>query len=145
MYLDISRCILMYLDVHERDTSRYNPDTIKIQSGYITIHQDTYPIGNYTQKRKETPRHPRAPCALTPRSAIAEPEQCEPTGAHWAGTPSHCARAVRNFLEQCERVGMVCHVGFVWDLPTQEDREEFERRPGGVNAESSRVRSNPSE
>jgi hypothetical protein len=26
-------------------------DTNKIQSGYITIHQDTYPIGNYTQKR----------------------------------------------------------------------------------------------
>ena len=35
-------------------------DTNKIQSGYITIHQDTYPIGNYTQKRSETHRHPGA-------------------------------------------------------------------------------------
>jgi hypothetical protein len=59
------------------------------------------------------PRSARAHIALPPRSAIAEPAQCEPTGAHRAGTPSHCARAVRNFPAQCERVGMVCYVGLV--------------------------------
>ena len=59
------------------------------------------------------PRSARAHIALPPRSAIAEPAQCEPTGAHWAGTPSHCARAVRNFPAQCDRVGMVCYVGLV--------------------------------
>jgi type II secretory pathway pseudopilin PulG len=59
------------------------------------------------------PRTARAHIALPPSSAIAEPAQCEPNGAHWAGTPSHCDRAVRNFPAQCERVGMVCYVGLV--------------------------------
>ena len=53
------------------------------------------------------------------------PEQCEsatpgegePTGAHWAGTPSHCSGAVRNFRSQwrtralgwrCAGVGLWC-------------------------------------
>ena len=43
------------------------------------------------------PRSARAHIALPPRSAIAEPAQCEPTGAHWAGMPSHCRAP-----EQCE-------------------------------------------
>ena len=32
--------------------------TIKIQSGYITIHQDTYPIGNYTKNDRKPPVTP---------------------------------------------------------------------------------------
>jgi hypothetical protein len=34
---------LMYLD-------RTHRNTCKIHAGYIEIHQDTYPIGNYPQK-----------------------------------------------------------------------------------------------
>jgi len=43
MYLDVSRCILMYMNgTHQ--------DTIRIHARYIEIHQDTYPIGNHPQK-----------------------------------------------------------------------------------------------
>jgi hypothetical protein len=48
MYLNcIQRGIFMYLDVYERDTSRYDQDTCRI---HIEIHQDTYPIGTPPQK-----------------------------------------------------------------------------------------------
>ena len=46
MYLDVSRCILMYLDVCERDTSRYKQDTCK-------IHHDTT---GYVSDRKSPPK-----------------------------------------------------------------------------------------
>ena len=49
MYLDVY--LVVYLDVY-----------IKIQCArYITIHQDTYPIGNYTKKDRKphvSPKHP---------------------------------------------------------------------------------------
>ena len=44
----------MYLDVYERDTHQ---DTIRIHARYITIHQDTYPIG----KNIKNDRNPTAP------------------------------------------------------------------------------------
>jgi hypothetical protein len=43
MYPDVSRCILMYMYGTRQDTN-------KIHAGYITIHQDTYPIGTPPQK-----------------------------------------------------------------------------------------------
>ena len=51
MYLDVSRCILMYLDVCERDTSRYKQDTFK-------IHHDTT---GYVSDRKSPPPNDRKP------------------------------------------------------------------------------------
>ena len=46
MYLDVSRCILMYMNgTHQ--------DTIKIHAGYIKIHQDTYPIGKHTKNDRK--------------------------------------------------------------------------------------------
>ena len=59
MYLDVSRCILMYLDVCERDTSRYKQDTCK-------IHHDTT---GYVSDRKSPPKtigNPPSPGAPPP-------------------------------------------------------------------------------
>ena len=51
------------------------------------------------------------------RARAVRPGEGEPTGAHWAGTPSHCSGAVRNFRSQwrtralgwrCAGVGLWC-------------------------------------
>ena len=39
----------MYLDVYERDTSKYMHDTCTIHAGYMQDTWDTYRIGNYTK------------------------------------------------------------------------------------------------
>ena len=58
MYLDVSWCILMYLDGHIKIH-------IKIHSKYIEIQYDTYPIGNVPKKdRKSTVTLIRAAVAL---------------------------------------------------------------------------------
>ena len=87
MYLDVSRCILMYLDVHERDTSRYNQDTIRIQSGYITIHQDTYPIGN-------PPKNDRKPHVIPEEAAPSEPDPASTRCPAPRAPPRACSKAV---------------------------------------------------
>ena len=58
MYLDVSRCILMYMNgTHQ--------DTIRIHAGHITIHQDTYPIGT-------PPKNDRKP-HVTPVEVLPRP------------------------------------------------------------------------
>ena len=51
------------------------------------------------------------------RNALPPRAQCDRRGADRGALGrndrSHCSRAVRNFLSQCERVGMVCYVGLV--------------------------------
>ena len=51
------------------------------------------------------------------RARALRPGEGEPTGAHWAGTPSHCSGAVRSFRSQwrtralgwrCAGVGLWC-------------------------------------
>ena len=72
MYLGVSWCILMYLDVYERDTSRYT-------TRYFKIHQDTYRIGNYTKSYRKLHVTLFGPSPPQPRRAARRARSSGPT------------------------------------------------------------------